>query len=97
MEIITVNHIQHATEFEDGTSNSLVASVAIVRMIVDEKDVKVSIDVNNNSNHNQDNIYGAVIPARTQVAGQLSAGQLLIPQKYMQENLLSVYLIQQLC
>ena len=77
MEIITVNHIQHATEFEDGISNSLVASVAIVRMIVDEKDVKVSTDVNNNSNHNQDNIYGAVILARTQVAGQLSAGQLL--------------------
>jgi len=63
MEIITVNHIQHATEFEDVTSNSLVASVAIVQMIVDEKDVKV--DVNNNSNNNQDNIYRAVIPATT--------------------------------
>jgi len=63
MEIILVNHIQHATKFEDGTSNSLVASVAIVRMIVHDKDVKV--DVNNNSNNNQDNIYRAVIPATT--------------------------------
>jgi len=63
MEIITVNHIHHASEFEDGTSISLVASVAIGRMIVDEKDVKISIDVNNNSNNNQDNIYSAVIPA----------------------------------
>jgi len=65
MEIIRVNHIQHTTEFEDGTSNSLVASVAIVWMIVDEKDVKVSRDVNNNSNNNQDNIYSAVIAATT--------------------------------
>ena len=63
MEIIIVNHIQHATEFEDGTCNSLVASVAIVLMIVDEKDVKV--DVNNNSNNNHDNIYRAVILATT--------------------------------
>ena len=63
MEIITVNHIQHAMEFEDGTSNSLVASVAIVRMIVDEKDVK--LDVNNDSNNNHDNIYTAVILATT--------------------------------
>jgi len=65
MEIITVNHIQLATEFEDGTSNSLVASVAIVRMIVHNKDGNVSIDVNNNSNNNQENIYSAVIPATT--------------------------------
>jgi len=55
MEIITVNHIQHATEFGDGTPDSIAVSVSIVQMIVDDKDVKVSIDINNNSNNNKDN------------------------------------------